>query len=281
VSTVVSEQGVLLQDRVVGGVTLTAGMTPTERFQALARSIEAGTFAPSHNGSGPPLEYQTHGTATRMAQGEKATAAPGTVAGKAPAPTPKQLEAANKPQGTPSAARQAELDAELQAKGLQKRPDGTTHADGQPDLEAAERLTARYMKLRQALKGPKAEQELREIYERDMKRILEGRPLTELELNLDPNPGKKKQPAVNKSAAPAQTAAPGWQSHIEDGQWVGLEHLTTAHTYGYSIPQYVKDQRVHVSVFDQLRDAKAAGVSQAQVNAVLHQHAVRNGWVKA
>jgi len=75
-------------------------------------------------------------------------------------------------------------------------------------------------------------------------------------------------------------ASAGWKQHVEDGEWVGLEHLTTAHTSGYTIPQYVADQRVHVSTFALLRDAKAAGISQQQVNAVLHQQARNHGWVK-
>jgi hypothetical protein len=287
-NVVISEQGVLLQDRTVGGVELKAGMTPRERFQALARSMETGTYAPQHNGAGPPLEYQTHGTQTRIAQGEK-RAAPNTVGNKPAPPSPKELERQqffeNKPpQGEPSAARQAELDAELQAKGLLKRPDGTTHADGQPDLEAAERLTARYRKLCEALlpndmppqRREAKHQELREVYERDMVRILNGRPLTELELSIDmPKP---KAPAAPAPTAPV--ARNGWQSHIEDGQWVGLENITTADTHGYTIPRYVKEQRLHVSTFELFKQAKAAGISQAQVNAVMHQQAVNMGWVK-
>lgn len=38
--------------------------------------------------------------------------------------------------------------------------------------------------------------------------------------------------------------------YVEDGEWVGLEQITTANTHDYTIPQYVKSQRVGAARFD-------------------------------
>jgi hypothetical protein len=65
------------------------------------------------------------------------------------------------------------------------------------------------------------------------------------------------------------------------GEWVRLEHLTTDDTSGFTIPRYVDNQRIYVSTFDLLKQAKGAGITQAQVNAGLAAQARQNGWTKA
>ena len=271
------------------GVIVTDQMTPEQRFNAIAKSLNV-TLTPvnARAGFGPPLHVHAHSGGGVV----EADAPPNTIGGKAPPPSPKQLEAANKPlrvrgpraQGAPSPARTAEFHEEMRDKGLMARTDGRFLAADEFDREAFELLTERYKILAAgAAKAPEVAARFKAAYEKDVKALYEGlqlsgRQITELRKGLGKAdsflPKSKEQPA-----APAQT--PGWQSHVEDGEWVGLEHLTTADTSGYTIPQFVSDQRVHVSVLEQLKDAKAAGITQAQVNAVLTQHARRNGWTKA
>lgn len=103
-------------------------------------------------------------------------------------------------------------------------------------------------------------------------------------------PGADKGPAPAAPAAPAPTiggkeAPPGWQSHVEtdaDGsRWVGLDRLTVNDTSGYTIPKFLENQRVNVSTFALLKQAKAAGISQAQVNAVFEAQMRADGWIKS
>jgi hypothetical protein len=217
--------------------------------------------------------------------GEQTAAA----AAKAPPPVEPAKPIAP-PQGNPSAARQADLDRELQAAGIQTGPDGRRIAAGQVDQEAIDLLTANYRTLAIANKDrPEVAARFKAAYENDLKSLLDGRQLSGAQIaemrkragggNVESFMPKSKEPTT---PAPAPTAAKaGWQSHVEEGQWVGLEHLTTADTAGYTIPRFVKDQRVHVSTFELLKQAKAAGISQEQVNAVMTQQAKNAGWVKA
>jgi hypothetical protein len=248
---------------VAPGVVVDTSMSPEQRFQAILKA----NVQPHQLGIGH-TDHNVAGMSAAVAN---------------PPPSPKALEAANKPgavapQGNPSPARLADFEAEMQAKGLMVRPDGSTHVDGAADPAIIEKLTARYRSLHKDLiagrNNPGKAAELRAAYERDLKRAVEGRPVSEFELPLElPKPKAAPAPATPPTK-------PGWQSHIEDREWVGLEHLTLNDTHGFTIPRWVDGQRVHVSTFGLLRDAKAAGVTQAQVNAVLRQHAVRAGWVK-
>lgn len=272
-NTAFDQRGALAHDIVINGTALKAGSTPEQRFAALRASIEAGTLAPTHSTSGPPPTYRTAATELKFAQGD-ATAtggtrpppqAPRTVATPAPLP----------PQGDPSPERQAQLDRELQAAGIQRRPDGTTHADGQADPDAADRLTIRYRELRQAAKSQKETAELRASYERDVQRVLAGRPLGELEIQIAPAPAP---------TAPAETAPPpyddSWRQHIENGEWVNVDRLTTAHTSGYTLPRFAETQMLHASTIELLQDARAAGLTGEQVHAFLRANARRTGAIK-
>jgi hypothetical protein len=271
----------IVSREIAPGVVIDTSMTPEQRFAAIAKSMATGEFTLRHNGAGPPLEYQTHGTQTRIAQGEKQAAS-----GKAAPPAPKP-EAASKPSTDAVAA----FDAEQRAAGKQLPLDRPDLAGGGIDQAALDALTVQYRALIAPLYGkPDAAvaatiERFKRAYENDVKSILDGRKLTAAQIaKLNGTPGNVDSFLPKAPSAPAPTAPVarnGWQSHIEDGQWVGLENITTADTHGYTIPRYVKEQRLHVSAFDQLRVAKAAGITQAQVNAVLHQEAISKGWVKA
>jgi hypothetical protein len=276
VNTVINDQGALSRDMVVNGVTLTAGMTAEHRFAAIAKANVS-------------TQFHTDSTAALFAQ--KDGPVPGSIAGKAPPPPPAALERSNAmpPQGNPSPARQVDLDREQQDAGIQTRPDGRRIAVGQRDDEAIDLLTANYRILALANRdNPAAAARFKAAYENDLKSLLDGKQLSGAQIqelrkragrgDIESFVPKSKEPAAPALQAPP--AVPGWQSHIEDGQWVGLEHLTLDDTHGFTIPRFVDNQRVHTSTFELLKQAKAAGISQAQVNAVLTQQARNNGWVR-
>jgi hypothetical protein len=257
------------------GIKINAGMTGAQILNAHLQAAGEKPLATGHvSFSGP--------------QGHPHTVVPDAEAGKPALPAPAKLEVANKP----NANQLAEFDAEMRASGKQLPLDRPDLAGGGIDQAGLDALTAQYRALIAPLYGkPDAAvaatmERFKRAYENDVKSILEGRKLTAAQIaKLNGTPGNVDSFLPKAPSAPAPTAPPvvrnGWQSYIEDGQWVGLEHITTADTHGYTIPRYVKEQRLHVSAFDQLRVAKAAGITQAQVNAVLHQEAISKGWVKA
>lgn len=266
----------VISREIAPGVTVDTSMTPEQRFQAILKANVA------------PSQFHTDGTVARFAQGDGRPAEAGTIAGKAAPPAPKTLERSNAlpPQGNPSPARQAELDAELQAAGIQTRPDGRRIGNSAIDQEAIDLLTASYRTIATGVKdNPAAAARFKAAYEKDLAALLDGKQLTgaqiaELRKRAGGGNVESFVPKATDPPVPTPTSTPGWQSHIEDGEWIGLENLTTADTSGYTIPKWVDRQRVHISVIEQLKDAKATGITQAQVNAVLGAHARRNGWTE-
>ena len=272
-NTVVDGSGVLAKEVTVNGITFPANSTPEQRQALVAKS-------------GLQTQWHTDGTVARMNQGDALTgskAPPPSTTSRTP-PSPAQLEAQNSlTRSTNGATDLKELESPRDAQGrFTTQRDGQRVATVEQEQAAAavDKLTTRYRQLHKDLiadqdPGSKREekaQELRESYERDVQRALEGR--TDFELRIDPP--KKRAPA-----APAPTAAPTWQQHVQEGAWVPLDRVTLADTHGFTIPQFVKDQRLHVSLFEQLRGAKAAGITQDQLNVVFRHLAANEGWVKA
>lgn len=271
--------GTALAPVTVGNITLPAGSTPQQRFEArLKASGLPSAPVNTRAGMGPPLHIHAtpEGGVSDVQTGE-------TAAAKAP-PSPKQLEKQNKPQDNVAA-----FDQEMRSKGLQTGGD-VTLAPGQFDQEAHELITEKYKAIAAPLVGKTDQasiataERFKAAYLADIKSLYEGRQLTagqKAELRKSLGKVDTLLPKSKETPAPAPTTAPGWQSHIEDGEWVGLEHLTTADTHGFKIKQYVKDQRVNVAVFERLKQAKAWGFSQAEVDAVFDVYARQNGWTKA
>lgn len=270
-SETLTSNGIALAPVTIGGVTLPAGSTAQQRFEAAVK------------GNAQPVQFHTDSTAMKFAQ-EDGTA----IGGKAPPPTPIELEARNKwfkDAPVSPEAKIAQFDAEMRAAGKQITPSTSTPTPGEIDQEGIDLLTARYKVLATAAVGsPAILERHKKAYENDLAAFYNGKVLTDeqrtkMRLTGDAGTFVPKPKDAPAPAAPAAKA--GWQSHIEDGQWVGLEHLTTVDTSGYTIPRFIKDQRLHTSTFGLLKQAKDAGISQAQVNAVLTQQARNNGWVKA
>ncbi len=264
----------------VNGVAATSAMTPTEIFNAHL-TAQGGTpivERPQHNGNGPPLGYQTPATVQRLAQGDGVPAAPGTIAGKAPPPAPKVLEASNN--------NIEAFDAEMRAKGLQ-RTDMATQP-GEVNHEAVELIGKRYISLMRGVTNEEQAARHKASYEKDLKSLYEGKQLTEAQMTIlrraaagGNGEGTSFMPKAKAAPAPAPTAAPvaTWQQHVQDGQ-VDLDKITTADTSGYTLQRFVKNQTLRAEAFDMLKNAKAAGFSQQQIDSYFRQDAINLGWVK-
>lgn len=272
VTTALADNGVALVPVVIGGVTLPAGSTAADRLAAHAKA-------------GTQTQFHTDSTVARLGMQSSAAANP--------APTPKQLERSNAmpPQGAPSAARQAQLDAELQAAGIQKRPDGSTHKDGEGDPESIAKLTESYRFHAINANSESARDELRASYERDLQRISNGRPLSELEIGIATGEVVRKMQG-SKEVKARETAPPvsehppqAWaEAHVtvadRDG-YIPMERINKNGLSGYTLPKLIDGQTYHVSVFKELAAARDAGMTQKQVDAYIRAGMVRDGWIKA
>lgn len=81
-------------------------------------------------------------------------------------------------------------------------------------------------------------------------------------------------------AVPTYAQDDSWQQHVVDGQ-IDVSKLTLAHTANYRIPVFVKDQTLTVAAIDQLRQARAAGFTQQQVDSYFRQEAIKLGWIRS
>jgi hypothetical protein len=253
----------------VGNVTVTSTQTPEERFATIAKSMGVPVAEPARATFAGP-EGHPH---VVVPDGEASTVS------KAPPPSPSALE------------KQNAFDTEMRAKGLQKPvapPPGQQRPSVPPeqlDTAGIAKLNENYTKLMsqfEALPYSQARdiniEKTRKQFQEEMQEFYQGRKLGEKRSEFR---ARRDGTAVTPSAPAAPTKAPGWQSHVEEGGWVDLGKLTLDDTSGYTIPRWRADQRVNVQTFDLLKQAKAAGITQAQVNAVLTEQAKAAGWVKA
>lgn len=272
----------------VNGITATSAMTGTEIFNAHLKAQGGTPSAKPESATGaPPTSYQTGATQQRIAQIERengSTATAGTIAGKAPPPTPKVLEKQN------ATDKVAQFDAEMRAQGKQIAP-GTGTPSTDPiavDQAGIDKLSAQYQTLMRDLEpaaaktvnGQKTLDDIRAQYRAELKEFYEGRRLGET---------RKQFWARRDGTAPAApSGAPvldgprvqTWNTHVVDGQ-VDLDKITLDDTGGYTLTRFKPNQTFRVEAFEMLRQAKAAGFTQAQVDAYLRQEAVKLGWVKA
>jgi hypothetical protein len=264
---------VVAEREIAPGIKINSGMTGAQILNAHLQAAGEKPLATPHVTFSGPVGHPH----TVVPDAEA-----GTIGNKAPPPSPKQVEAANKP-------KVATFDAEMRAAGKQLPLDRPTLTPGQVDQEGIEALSEHYRALVAPLYGKTdaasvaTAERFKRAYENDVRRVLDGQPLTAQQVaKLKTSLGKVDTfVSKTKETAPAPTAAPGWQSHIVDREWVPLDKLTLEDTHGFTVPRYVANQRLHVSTFDLLKKAKAAGISQAQANAVFQQEAVNMGWVKA
>ena len=255
-----------------------AAMTPTERYNAqlrrTARRSWRGPFRDRNSTLAAPLTGSRKLRRKRLRSRAKTEARhPCMPAGRHRRPA--ELAAGN--------SKLEQFNAEMRQQGLQTTPQpdsGRFVQDSRTgvtyDSAAVQRAHAIFASI------PAAERDAaRAEYQETLAEIYAGKlQLSDMEGSTAPEQPRDAQGRL-ASAPESKPAAPGWQSHIEDGAWVDIGKLTLDDTSGYTIPRYVNDQRLNVSTFELLRAAKAAGISQAQVNAVFHGQALQHGWVKA
>jgi len=261
-------------------------MSPLERHNAVAKAMGLPTASrPAGITFGP--EGHPH---TVVPDAEA-----GTIGNNPAPPSPAALEAANKPQAAPSASRQAELDADLQARGLQKRPDGRVIADGEIDREAIDALTTTYRALVGPLVGKTDAASLataarfKAAYEKDVKSILEGKQLTAKQIatlkgslgKVDSFVPKTKETAPVQNTATVEQWEAAHKTVANEHGMVRVESFNVSALSGYTLPKLADGWGYPVSTIRQLADARQSGVTQKQLNDFIRAQAVRDGWVKA
>lgn len=88
--------------------------------------------------------------------------------------------------------------------------------------------------------------------------------------------------------APAHTPSPHspqvWaEAHVsvaDKAGFIPLNRINTNGLSGYTLPKLIEGQTYHVGVFQELANARAAGVSQKQVDDFVRAGMVRDGWIK-
>lgn len=206
----------------------------------------------------------------RVAAGKPPETAP-RHAGLAP-PSPEELAAQN------DGSALEQFDADMRARGLQTAQPEPSHlvVDERTGIAYDPRAVERCTELFRALPADEREA-ARQEYQDTLAEIYAGKlGLADMEDNSAPG---KPARASNGQFAPAETK-PAEAPASDDG-WIPIENLTLEHTSGYTIPRYVDDQTLSADALGLLKQARAAGISQEQIDAVLRQHAVEKGWVRA
>lgn len=260
------------------GVTINASMTPTERYNAVAKSLNA----PTVDRPAPQQQWHTNETIAEFARRDAQVV-------KAPAAKPVA------PAVTPPASGltpQQEFEADIRARGLTHEAPIPTPAEQQTaDIEL---VSTRYAALMQAGKSMPEEQRLRfkRAYESDVANILNGKSLTDAQraqlsktgnvesfVPVDKKPGVTPKPAET----PAQTFTPeqwlkGHESVTDPATGeIPLERVNVESLSGYKMPAHKPGQTVTTAIFGMLAQARKAGISQAQVTAWV---LADGGWLK-
>jgi hypothetical protein len=260
-----------LQSREVApGVKIDSSMTAQQRFEIIKN---AGVV---------PEQFHTNSNATTFANGEKKGAPASTT--KLPASAPST--------GDPV----ADFDAEMRAKGLQRVD--TPPAQTGP-VEVDEKALAALNELYRGY-SPAERERYREAYQRDLITVYGGRKLGEKLADFearkagtsavpfnDPEAQRRHDERVARwdAAHPkSQYTAQQWEDghkSVTDAQgWIPFDRVNKAGLSGYQLPKWIENQTVHRSVFTQLADARAAGLTQEQVTAYLAAQMRRDGHIK-
>lgn len=270
----------------VNGVVATSVMSSREIFNMhLKAQGEAPIDFNAGGRIGPPLHVHSTNIGNGVVDVQAA------VAKAPPSPTALERQNAMPPQGNPSAARQAELDAELQAKGIQTRPDGRRIANGEIDREGLELLTANFRVIAEGLRdNPQAVAGFKAAYEKDFKDILEGKQLTGAQiaaLRKGANGGKaetvipKTKEATPVSQHTPEAWAEGHKSVVNEHGMIPFDRINKAGLSGYVLPKVIADQHYSPEIFALLADARAEGLTQKMVDGMIKAEMKRAGWVKS
>jgi hypothetical protein len=272
-------------------------MTPTEIFNAAARAVGA----PTVQRPTAPAQWHTSATIQKFQNEEREAARHAAKAGD-PAVragfTPNTPGVVVPPQGTP---------AERAADAARFTPKSTAPTGSiEVDPAAIEAVNARYRELAPGLNNEATQARFRALQFRDLESCMMGRrngeaidafyarigkpvPMIQGVQNLDSlmAPTKASKAAAKAAATaaavsqytPAQWEA-GHASITDDQGYMPLDRVNVAGLSGYTLPKLIDGQTVHRSVFTQLADARAAGMTQEQVTAYLTAQMRRDGHIK-
>lgn len=250
------------------GVVVTDQMSALERSNAVAKAMGAPVVArPSGPVFGPRFDdgrqAQTDGTVSRMNAGDVAASV-----------DRKSVDAVNKAFGalapkdrtTHRHAYEADLKALFEG---QRSPGNLSTA-----LDKAARDTRVQTELNKALAENKSPAELQAILDgalSDKPRDASGRYVA-----TAPPQGT---PAERGQFTPAQWET-GHASVVNAGGFIPLDRINKDGLSGYTLPRFIADQHYVANVFTLLANARAAGMTQAQVDAWIAKDMRADGLIK-
>ncbi len=292
---------VVAEREIAPGIKINMAMTPLERHNIVAAA------------RGLPTVQRPAGIPFGPAQGETSAAAPaGTVAGKAPPPAPTELERAN---------RIAEFDREMQATGKQlMMPRDTSGRFATVQKAIDTRLAAfRALKPEQRTHAVRVqlERDLAPLYEQLQGAAADA---SSPPTGQQRAPAKAGQGALSQAVAGAQHRGLTAAGQKLEGEVLaefkalppakqrdpatidlynvavvairanehGKAHISVFHPamlHGYRLPDFLNGarggQHYPATVINDLAKARAAGLSQQQVDAFIKTGMVRDGWLRA
>lgn len=281
--------GVARGEVTVGGVTLPAGSTPQQRFAAIAKQHGA-TLAPAQgvpfgprlpNGAPAPTEA----TGVHFMQEEARAAGE-------EAPPPPQIDA----------GKIAQFDADMRREGHQMQIRGADGKFAAVSPDALDRvgidtLNAAYMKIMAPLEKlpPSTARDnnmakFRQQLQDELGEFHRGRRLGETRAQFKAREAGTTPPAAAPNTTGFTPNAGGptlaqWEAAhrtvLDANGDLPLDRINPKALSGYTLPKLVEGQTYKSNVFRQLADARAAGITQGQVNAHIRAEAIREGWIKA
>lgn len=249
---------------VAPGVTVNANMSPEERFAIVSKAV--GAPVPTRpEGARFAATGMTDHTAAELARGDARAAAR---AAKAPPPSAPAKPVAP-PQGTP---------AERARDPAGFTPATPASGEVQIDQAAIDKLNEVWRAM-----TPEQREAKRATYEHDLKTIFEGRKLGESVAQFEARKTGTTAQVPNEPVEQTHTPADWEKGHAsvtdKDG-WIPIDRVNSAALSGYTLPKLIEGQQYHSSVFAQLADARAAGLTQAQVESYIRQQMKRDGYLE-
>lgn len=263
---------------VAPGVTISSNMTPTERYNAIAK-VHGAPAAERPQGARFAAQGMTDATVAELARRDGRQ--PGTAPPAAPA----------KPQ-TPDPNAVANFDQEMRDKGLQSQlRDASGRFAVPPDqvdqagIEALSKAySTRVSELQRSPPSPgrdKLIEGTRALYQTELAEFYEGRKVGETRRAFDARKNGTAPTVPQPSQHTPQQWEEGHKSVTDAEGWIPMDRINANGLSGYTLPKLIEGQQYHKSVFSQLATAKAAGLTQEAVTAYITQQMKADGWIKS
>lgn len=292
--------GLTTKEMTVNGMTFAAGSTPEERFAAIAQANGVTVTKPQ-----PQPQFHTDSTAMRLDQGE----APSAKESELMQAYSTRLSNAAK-LGTVDSPRRVEAEREAKADyekalvnlfegkpaemspGVRlERPGSAVRFEETPSIPADQVDQKLLDRLNEVWRNmsPEEREAKRPTYERDLASIYAGRRngegMKEFEARKNGTPVPKKYPIVPTPENPGEWTPSQWEahhaSHTDTEGQIPLERVNPAALSGYTLPRFIEGQTVTRDIFSMLAHARAAGITQDQLNAAFKSQMIADGWIKS